>query len=599
MEMTTRWYQSEAKENTFAWIRSNPGKNPLIVMPTGTGKSVVIADIITSTCKSNPAAKFLVLTHSSVLVKQNALKLLELWKTAPAGVHSAGIGLRDTHHPIIFGGIQSVAPTIEKGGRHFGRRDYVIVDEAHAISDVDSSMYAYVISELKKINPDLIVIGLTATPYRLDVGLLTDGKLFDGVSYDLTTPSSWERLIFEGYLCPIKSVAELDYHIDVSSISVHHGDFDAGQLDKLTSSHDVIAECCDRAIEYAKADQRKRWMVFASGIESSELICDYLVSRGINAEYVHSKRVKQVNSDLIEAFKDGRVDVLVSGAMLTTGFDCPEVDYIVDIAPTISASRHVQKLGRGTRPSGSKKDCMYADFGGNLERLGPINAVKIPEARRYSETSEKEIKVQKEPIEKREAVSERVEIVASSKSAMLRPEILGIQDYVMPTCGFCVTEELMNICGIDNFDKRFRSVSFKPGYITATNNKAVVQAYIGYDFGSFSVDRIKLMEFLTENPHVEAVGVSSSRVSFWTANGKKVFTLENLNDNLDYEKVLEALHICKAKKTKTTIEVDGVKVSALLIPDFMTPQKVARCANISGLVIYCGNYRASIRAVTN
>ena len=160
-----RPYQTESIESTLRYMAENDG-NPLIVLPTGTGKSVVIAEFCRQILQQWPDTKILIVTHVRELIRQNYDELKALWPEAEAGINSAGLNKRDYDPSIVFCGIQSVHRKASK----FVKVDLVLVDEAHLIPRKTNTMYQKFLSNLKIMNPHLRVIGLTATPYRLDSG---------------------------------------------------------------------------------------------------------------------------------------------------------------------------------------------------------------------------------------------------------------------------------------------------------------------------------------------------------------------------------------------------------------------------------------------
>jgi len=163
-----RSYQVEAVASIWEYFLKNKG-NPVVAMPTGTGKSIVIAMFLKSVYDSYPGQRIMILTHVKELIVQNYEKLKSLWPFAPAGVYSAGLNKRDMFSPITFGGIGSVA----KKAPLFGRVDLVLIDEAHLVSPNQATMYQKFIDDLKKKNPSLKVIGLTAPPWTVPYTQLT------------------------------------------------------------------------------------------------------------------------------------------------------------------------------------------------------------------------------------------------------------------------------------------------------------------------------------------------------------------------------------------------------------------------------------------
>lgn len=382
-----RWYQDEAEYSIFDYFEKGNSGNPVVAMPTGTGKSVVIANFIRRVFSLWPNQRIMMLTHVKELITQNAEKLMSVWPTAPLGVYSAGLNSRDMIMPILFGGVQSVAPAIEKtlatpDGRpdhlkHFGHRDLLLIDECHLLSDKDGSMYQYIIAELRKINPYLKVIGFTATPYRMKMGLITDNGIFTDICYDITGVESFNRLIAEGFLSPLIAKRTAT-EIDISNVSLTGSEFNQKQLEKVVDEDSIVFNI-SREICEASYD-RRCLLVFATGIDNTEHFANVLQSMGQEAYAVHSKLKSTVNDERIAAYKAGDIRCIVSGQKLTTGFDNPMIDYIADVNPTLSPGKHVQKYGRGTRPSPAtgKLNCLVGDFAGNVRRLGPINDPRIP-----------------------------------------------------------------------------------------------------------------------------------------------------------------------------------------------------------------------------
>lgn len=373
----SRAYQVEAVRSIYDYFGAKTG-NPVLALPTGTGKSVVIALFLDSVYRAWPNQKVLILTHVKELIKQNFTKLKDVWTFAPAGIYSAGLRQRDKHSPIVFAGIASVA----KRWAEFGRVDLVIIDEAHLLSPKDGTMYQNFLDGLRSINPALKVIGFTATPYRLQHGHIADGTLFDDVCFDITHISAFNRLIAEGYLSPLipKNPKTL---LRTDGVRIQAGEYNLTDLQIAVDRTEVTYAALKEALE--EAHDRQHWLIFSSGIQHGEHIVEMLESFGEKAAMVHSRMPGSERDENIAKFQRGELRMLVNNNILTTGFDSPWVDCIVCLRPTASSVLWVQMLGRGTRPflgnevdPRVKKNCLALDFAGNTRRLGPINDPVVP-----------------------------------------------------------------------------------------------------------------------------------------------------------------------------------------------------------------------------
>ena len=372
-----RSYQTEAVSSIFTYFTQKQG-NPLIAMPTGTGKSVVIAMFLQQVFMQYAGQKILCLTHVKELIEQNYNKLLAVWPNAPAGIYSAGLKRRDTVHPIVFAGIASVA----KRWHEFGFVNLVLVDEAHLVNPTDETMYRTLIEGLKSVNPYLKVIGLTATPWRLGHGRIIDDGIFTDLCFDITNMQAFNRLIAEGYLSPVvpKRTQTL---LDTEGVHVRGGEFIASELQHAVDKDEISAAAIREAMEVGH--DRRHWLVFCSGIDHAIHVCDMLNSYGISCVTVHSRMSNAERDENIRKFKAGEVQAITNNGILTTGFDMPAIDLIIMLRPTQSTVLWIQMLGRGTRPfwcpEYEKVNCLVLDFAGNTRRLGPINDPVIPKRR--------------------------------------------------------------------------------------------------------------------------------------------------------------------------------------------------------------------------
>lgn len=391
--MKLRYYQDDAISAFYDYFIKGHTGNPVAVMPTGTGKSLVIAGLIKKVMTQYPFQRILCLTHVQELIEQNSEKLRAYWPQSPHGIYCSGLGLKELGYPVTFASIASV----HDRAHCFGHIDLVVIDECHLVSEKDDTMYRGFIQELLGVNPYLKVLGLTATDYRLKSGRITENGLFTDVCYNIATLEGFNRLVDEGYLCPlITKKTVLEY--DLEGVSTVGGDYNKAELERAVNK-DTLTEAAVLEL-IMQAREREHWLIFSAGIEHGDKVVEALQRHGIAAAAVHSKLKKKDRAATINDFKQGKFRCLVNTNILTTGFDFPAIDVIGVLRPTKSPGLWVQMLGRGTRPvyatgydlenteqrlaaltTGGKPNCLVLDFAGNTRRLGPINDPVIPGSR--------------------------------------------------------------------------------------------------------------------------------------------------------------------------------------------------------------------------
>lgn len=364
--MQLREYQSRALSMLYDWLEKNAG-HPCVVLPTGSGKSVVIAELCRRAITEWPETRILMLTRSVELINQNAEKLRTIWPGAPMGIYSASAGKKQLGEPITIGGPLSIVRVTKK----IGHCDLLLCDEAHDISHKDEGSYRKIINDLMAVNPSMRVIGFTASPFRLGHGLITEKPaLFDS----LIEPVSIEELIFKGHLATLRSKIT-KHRLDTSGVHKRGGDFIESDLQKAVDTEDNNVRMVEEVI--ARAGNRKSWMFFCSGIEHAEHVRDILIRYGISAAAVHSK-MQGGRKQAIDDFKSGKLRAITNVNALSTGFDHPAIDLLVMARPTMSAGLYLQQAGRGLRICEGKDDCLVLDFAGVVETHGPITNVQPP-----------------------------------------------------------------------------------------------------------------------------------------------------------------------------------------------------------------------------
>ncbi len=363
-----RDYQQRTIDQLYAWFEEGGKGNPCLVLPTGSGKSHIVAALCKDALQNWPETRVLMLTHVKELIEQNAEKMRQHWPGAPMGIYSASIGRKDLGEPITFAGIQSVRTK----AKQLGHIDLVIIDECHLVNHKDEGGYRTLLEQLKAINSELRVVGLTATPYRLGHGLITDKPaLFDA----LINPISIEELIYKGYLSTLRSKTT-KAKLDVTGVHKRGGEFIESELQAAVDTDDQNQKVVREVV--GLAGDRKAWLVFCAGVKHAQHIAEVLRQHGVAAECVTGETPKKERERMLADFKAGRLRALTNANVLTTGFDYPDIDLIAMLRPTMSASLYVQMAGRGMRVKSHTDHCLVLDFAGVVSTHGPITAVQPP-----------------------------------------------------------------------------------------------------------------------------------------------------------------------------------------------------------------------------
>lgn len=361
--MQLRPYQLEAVNATWQWLAAKRS-NPVIVLPTGAGKSIVIADL----CRRMVERKLraICLAHRKELLEQNASELQSLVPGLPVAVYSAGLKRREVEHDVVCAGIQSVWSKAHE----FGQRHLVIVDEAHLVGQNDNSMYRRFLDDLAKLNKGIRLCGLTATPFRTGTGdLCGEGEIFGGISYEAKIPA----LIADGCLSPITSRIATEER-DTSKLAIRGGEFVASSMASLFSPTEVVAKAVAEMVE--RCAGRKSVMVFCSSVDHTIDVAERIEkATGERAMAITGETPMLERVAAIEAFKRQKLRWLTNCDVLTTGFNARCVDAVVVLRATCSAGLFAQMCGRGFRlsPETGKENCLILDYGENLKRHGTLD----------------------------------------------------------------------------------------------------------------------------------------------------------------------------------------------------------------------------------
>lgn len=339
-----RNYQREAINAVMEdWNGAERFKNTLLVLPTGTGKTIVFANIAKN---RTHAGRVLILAHSDVLIKQAADKLYKVTGLNCA-VEKAEQTCIGSTEPIVIGSRQTLGRADRLNRFSSDYFSTIIIDEAHHCL---SPQYRAIIDRFPNAN----LLGVTATPDRGDRKSL--GQVFDHLAYEYTI----RQAVDEGYLCQIRAQM-IPLNIDFTDVKTSHGDY---VLDDIDTALDPYLERI--AYEMQKYCRGRKTVVFLPLIRTSQRFADMLRKRNFNAVEVNGNSDNR--DEILKDFEAGKYDVLCNAMLLTEGWDCPSVDCIVVLRPTKVRSLYVQMVGRGTRPAKGKDHLLLLDFLWNTER---------------------------------------------------------------------------------------------------------------------------------------------------------------------------------------------------------------------------------------
>ncbi len=371
MSLKLRLYQAAAITALYEHLRTRED-NPCIVIPTAGGKSLIMATICQDAVEKWEG-RVLVLAHVKELLTQIHDELKTLAPHLEVGMYSAGLKRRDTKEPVLIAGIQSVY----KRAQELGHFDLIIIDEAHLIPTEGEGRYRSFLEAAKEVNPNLRIIGLTATPYRMKSGMICDeNNILNEICYEAKV----RTLMDDGFLCKLRGKAGRQ-KVDLSEISIRAGEFVAGELESYMNEQRRIETACDEILKYT--EDRKAVLVFACGIAHARAITHYLRQHLFqNVGMIFGTTPNEQRDEITAAFKEGRKKFLVNVNVLTTGFNVPHIDCIALLRPTMSPGLFYQMVGRGFRINEGKENCLILDFGGNTMRHGPVDAIEVSHARR-------------------------------------------------------------------------------------------------------------------------------------------------------------------------------------------------------------------------
>ena len=378
-----RPYQQAAVDAVYRHLRERD-TNPCVVIPTAGGKSLCLAQVAKDTARKW-GGRVMILAHVKELVEQNAEKIRSICPDLDVGVYSAGLNSRDTEQPVIVAGIQSVSNRIDL----FRPFDIVMVDECHLIPTDGEGRYRTFLSALKERNPNVRLVGWTATPFRTKGGLICKpDNLLQEVCYEIGV----KDLIDQGYISKLVSKAGRAKP-DLGGLHIRGGEFVAEDVELVMSDERIVRSACREIVDRTK--DRKACLIFCTSVKHCRAVAKLITKfSGEECAIVTGDTPADVRSQMIARLRGERVPINLFGgvapplryccnvSVLTTGTDIPNLDSIALLRPTNSPGLLIQMIGRGFRlsPKTGKTDCLVLDYGRNIERFGPIDMIEVSDS---------------------------------------------------------------------------------------------------------------------------------------------------------------------------------------------------------------------------
>jgi DNA repair protein RadD len=374
---TLRPYQIEAINTLLQKLKEK--QFVLLECPTGSGKTVIYAELIKLYMKSFPRMYIGVIEPRVELINQTKEKILAAWPEGfmHIGTACATVGPVMLEKSVTVGSVQTLVRREMKNNF-----DLIIMDEVHHFAPltkrndfielIEGMEYHDILRIFYKRNKKLRILGVTATPFRLNHGYIYGTNcrpdyhnLFPELDYSITL----NQLIEAKYLSPWKAFQPVRINKELADIKLsHYGDYQIKDLSKEMSKEIHIHTAVDVYEKYGQ--NRKNVLIFAVTIEHANLLADAFREKGYNAASVHSKMPMTERRQILNDFYDNKINFLVNVGILTEGWDSPKVDLIIMCRPTMSPGLFVQMIGRGTRIHEGKENLLILDLAENFIKHG-------------------------------------------------------------------------------------------------------------------------------------------------------------------------------------------------------------------------------------
>lgn len=365
--MILRDYQKECLATIWGALPTE--ETILIQAATGAGKTIIFCSLVQKLLAKWPNIRTGILAHRRELITQARDKMLSVWPEAHIGLACASTGDKiSTDAPITIASIQTMANRAHETAPF----QVIIVDEAHRIPPINrKNQYSKWIDTMRQYNPEVRIIGFTATPFRLGHGYIygsickPDNKnLFPDLYYRIGI----RKLQDAGYLAPFRAKAMADIGEALKSVKTSGGEYQAADLSATMSGLVHIGSAVKAFEEHAK--NRKHVLIFAVTIHHAEVLATAFRAAGYKAVCIHSDMPGAQQQLFLKGFDAGHYQIMINVGMLTEGWDSPRIDCIMMCRPTKSPALFVQMTGRGLRTCEGKKDVLILDLANNFREHG-------------------------------------------------------------------------------------------------------------------------------------------------------------------------------------------------------------------------------------
>lgn len=339
-------------------------KAPLIVLPTGAGKTIVAAEIMARVHGASHG-KCLFLAHRKELLDQTVQKIAIVSPSTRVGLVQANKD--EVGREITVASIQTIGHKSKKRLQKIldnGPYRLLVLDEAH---HAVSPQWEKVIKELRAANPSMFVMGMTATPGRED-GVALD-RVFDTVAYERNVLD----MIREGWLVPPRGF-RVTIDVDLDDVGVRDGDYVASQLSKVMNTPYVNRAVVSAWQQYG---HDRKMLAFAVDVEHAHALAQEFTDAGYVAEAVDGSMAPADRQARLDRFRRGEIKILVNCQVLTEGYDDPSTEGVIFARPTQSQALYIQSLGRGLRLYPGKTECIVIDCVGNSDKHRPVQLASL------------------------------------------------------------------------------------------------------------------------------------------------------------------------------------------------------------------------------